>query len=66
MKTFVIPYVVQNFVHTQIWEEGNPDVIAMDTVQWSYYLVTGTVYVYTNTHTHTHTRSVVLLLGQWY
>ena len=44
MKTFIIPYVVQNFVHTQIWEEGNPDVIAQDTVQWSYYLVTGTKY----------------------
>jgi len=50
LLTFIIPYVVQNFVHTKIWEEGNPDVIAMDTVQWSYYLVTGTV-----THTHTHT-----------
>jgi len=41
MKTFVIPYVVQNFIHTKIWDEGNPDAIAMDTVQWSYYLVTG-------------------------
>jgi hypothetical protein len=27
MKNFVIPYVVQNFVHTRVWDEGNPDAI---------------------------------------
>ena len=41
MKSFVIPYVVQNIVHTRVWDEGNPDAIAQDTVQWSYYLAVG-------------------------
>mmetsp|Transcript_45493 Transcript_45493/g.73295 ORF Transcript_45493/g.73295 Transcript_45493/m.73295 type:complete len:516 (-) Transcript_45493:344-1891(-) len=41
MKFFIIPYVVQNFVHTDVWDEGNPDSIGQDTVQWSYYLATG-------------------------
>ena len=42
MKFFIIPYVVQNFVHTDVWDEGNPDSIGQVIDESSKYL-----YVYT-------------------
>ena len=41
MKTLVIPYVVRHFVHTRVWDEGNPVAIGEDTVKWAYYLISG-------------------------
>ncbi|EKX32318.1 hypothetical protein GUITHDRAFT_121513 [Guillardia theta CCMP2712] len=43
MNSYIIPYVVNYFVHTRVWDEGDPDAIGRDTVKWFYYLIAGIV-----------------------
>jgi len=39
----VIPYVVDHFVHTKVWDDADPEAIMKETVRWTYFGVSGLV-----------------------